>query len=148
MSAVEYRVFQARLAMLAQTVAFVEDFCRRHAVVHDDAMRLTLIVEELFSNTVVHGHRGDCDAQIAITLAAAPGEVSLLYEDGAPRFDPLAAHALARHRVAAGVEERPVGGLGVLLIMELCRDAHYAHEDGRKASYRARAFCIATRAPL
>jgi anti-sigma regulatory factor (Ser/Thr protein kinase) len=137
MSAGEHRVFQARLAILAQTGAFVEAFCRRHSVARADALRLTLIVEELFSNTVAHGHGGDCDAEIGLTLTAADGEVSLLYEDAAPPFDPLAAPLPASEGHAADATERPVGGLGVLLVRKLVRDARYAYENGRNRLWLA-----------
>ena len=117
--------------MLAETAAFVEAWGRRHGIAPADRLRLTLIVEELFSNTVVHGHGGDSDTEIGITLSCDAGNVSLLYEDAAPRFDPLAAHAASPHHLSPDLESRPVGGLGLLLVNELARDACYAFEDGR-----------------
>jgi len=49
-------VFEARMARLPDAIGFAEDFCRQHGIVHDDRLRLTLVVEELFTNTVEHGH--------------------------------------------------------------------------------------------
>jgi anti-sigma regulatory factor (Ser/Thr protein kinase) len=46
-------------------------------------------VEELFLNTVKHGHRGGSDAPVWITMEAADGSVSLTYEDRAPPFNPF-----------------------------------------------------------
>jgi anti-sigma regulatory factor (Ser/Thr protein kinase) len=55
MDLTEQRQFPARMAMLAETAAFVETFCARRGVGQDAALRLVLIVEELFTNTVTHG---------------------------------------------------------------------------------------------
>jgi serine/threonine-protein kinase RsbW len=131
MIAAEHRIFEARLAMLAETTAFVESFCRGHGIAHADALRLTLIVEELFTNTVTHGHGGDCDAPIGILLSADAGEVSLVYEDTAPRYDPLAGFSEPPSALDADVEARPIGGLGVFLVGQLVHDARYAYEEDR-----------------
>jgi serine/threonine-protein kinase RsbW len=131
MSAAEHRIFEARLAMLAETAAFVESFCRRHGLAHADALRLTLIVEELFTNTVMHGHGADCEAPIRISLSADAGQVWLIYEDTAPRYDPLAGFSAPPSALDADVEARPIGGLGVFLVGQLVHDARYAYEEGR-----------------
>ena len=131
MNGEEHRVFEARLAMLAETAAFVESFCSRHGIARTDTLRLTLIVEELFTNTVTHGHGGDRDASIGIALSADAGEVSLIYEDTAPRYDPLAGFSTPPSALDADVEARPIGGLGVFLVGQLVHDARYAYEEGR-----------------
>jgi len=109
----------------------VQDFCRRHGIGHRDALRLTLIVEELFTNTVRHGHRGDCDLPIRIALDTDEGSLTLFYEDAAPRYDPLARLAAMPASLATPFESRPVGGLGVVLVGMLAESARYAYEDER-----------------
>jgi len=108
----------------------VQDFCRRHGIGHRDALRLTLIVEELFTNTVRHGYRGDCDLPIRIALCAEETAVSLCYEDAAPPYDPLARFASASSALSAPFEARHVGGLGIVLVGVLAEGAHYAYEGG------------------
>jgi serine/threonine-protein kinase RsbW len=111
--------------------AFVEDFCARKRIGRADALRLTLVVEELFTNSVTHGYGFECDEPIEIALSAAASEIALLYEDAAPPYDPLAPHAAAPDHLQATVESRPVGGLGVHLVRELAAGATYAREGGR-----------------
>ena len=55
----ERRVFEARFGMLPATAAFVAGFCARHGIARNDALRLTLIVEELFTNSMAHGYGGE-----------------------------------------------------------------------------------------
>ena len=122
--------FPAQLAMLPATAAFTREFCDRHGIGHDDALRLTLLVEELFSNTMRHGHGGDSDAPIHITLSADERQVTLLYEDTAPPFNPLEQSATPPASLDATINSRGVGGLGVHLLFQLASNARYAYEQG------------------
>ena len=118
-------MFLARRADLRRIGSFVEQFCTESAIPREKCLRLNVVLEELFVNTVTHGHRADTDAPIWITLErkaepAAPG-VQVTYEDTAPAFNPLA------YRVEIG----KVGGLGVLLTRELAATRDYAYIFGR-----------------
>jgi anti-sigma regulatory factor (Ser/Thr protein kinase) len=127
-AAPERRVFGARMRNLPETAAFVDDFCARHGIGRDDALRLALIIEELFANTVAHGYRQEGDAPIAIALARGDGMVAVAYEDAAPQFDPSAQPPAD---ISAPVESRPIGGLGLHLVRKFARNIRYAREDGR-----------------
>ena len=130
MSTREQKQFPARLAMLHDTAAFAQAFCDRHGIVHDDAMRLTMIIEELFTNSVEHGYGGESDAPIRIALSAESGGIDLLYEDSAPRYDPLSGLVGSPASVARAVESRPIGGLGLYLVTQLVERCSYAYEEG------------------
>lgn len=130
MSATAQLTLSARMAQWERALAFVEDFCDRHDVARRDRLRLALVAEELFTNVVEHGHAGGAEAPIRIELGVAPGRLQLMVEDRAAPFDPLA-HARARPpHLEGGVDERPVGGLGLYLIEQLALDARYAREEG------------------
>jgi serine/threonine-protein kinase RsbW len=130
MTAVEQRVFEARMVMLPETATFVESFCAFHGIGRADALRLTVIVEELFTNTVEHGYGGESDAPIRIVLSVAVDEVEVFYEDGAPRYDPLDRLSRTPLDLDATIDSRPVGGLGVQLVRQLTASARYVHADG------------------
>src|SRR5215470_16931697 len=102
------RDFPARMAMLAETATFVEEFCARHGVSRDDALRVTLIVEELFTNTVRHGFRGDSDSLIAIGLARRGADIEVHYEDRAPPHDPTEGLLSSPASLNAPLEARPI----------------------------------------
>ena len=126
----EQRIYAARLADIADAAAFAQDFCRRHGIGLRETSRLTLIIEELFTNTVRHGYRGDCDLPVRIALDTKAGAVTLFYEDAAPRYDPLARSKATPASLATPFESRPAGGLGVALVDMLAESARYAYEDG------------------
>lgn len=119
------------MGALPETAGFVAKFCNLHAIGPEDVLRLTLIVEELFTNTVEHGYGGECDAPIHIALSAGAAAVALLFEDAAPRYDPLSPLAGLAANLDAAVDSRPVGKLGIQLIRQLSESARYAREDGR-----------------
>lgn len=117
--------------MLNEAQAFVEGFGGRNGLTECNVLRLQLIIEELFTNTVTHGYGRECDEPVEITLAAQGGRVTLFYEDAARPYDPLATLPTSQSRLAAPVEQRPVGQLGLLLVAGLVDDARYTREDGR-----------------
>lgn len=127
----ERRVFAARLVALPATAAFIDDFCARNGLDVADALRVTLVVEELFTNSVLHGYGGDSDAPIELTLCATAGAVDVLYEDAAPAYDPLPQFAAAPDHLHGTVESRRAGGLGMHLVGELTASARYAREGER-----------------
>jgi serine/threonine-protein kinase RsbW len=89
-------------------------------------MRLVLVIEELFTNTIKHGYHSESNRPVQIALAAKDGRAELDYRDQAPAFDPI--HACIRH-----VPEQPpvdVGGMGLRLIQTLGHKASYAYQDG------------------
>ncbi len=121
-------IVQARMAELADALAFVDRFCAAQQIGDEPRLRLTLVVEELFSNTVQHGHRGDAASPVRLALSRAAQGIELFYEDRAPAFDPLAwSHA---HATPPPPDAATPGGRGVLLVLQLSSATRYAFEDG------------------
>ena len=101
-------------------------------------MRLRLAVEELFVNTVTHGHGGDTSHPVDVTVRIEGDRVVLVYEDTAPEFDPFL--KVEAPEPSAAVEERPVGHIGVFLITQLAERYVYARVHDRN--------CITVELPI
>ena len=111
--------------------AFVERFGTLAGVGQDARLRLNLVLEELFTNTVRHGYRDGTDAPVWITLSRDEGDVRVVYEDCGPPFNPYAWLAAA---ASAGPQPlRRPGGLGILLTRELAASRDYAYVFGRNS---------------
>ena len=123
------RVFPARLRAFELVKALIDEFGAAAELSRENRNKLTLIVEELFTNTVNHGHRGDSDAPVFITFEEDEGDVQLIYEDSAPQFDPLAAGN--RTDIDSTIKERKVGGLGIFITIGLTEKADYSYVEGR-----------------
>lgn len=126
----ESRTFDARMEALPATAAFVEGFCARHGVDTADMLRLTLVVEELFTNVVVHGYGRDTGGAIRLDLALDGRDVSLTCRDEAPPFDPRPALERLPADLGEPVETRRIGGLGHLLVGRLVDVAGYVRAEG------------------
>ena len=130
MSAGRHRqTFPARRDVLPQVEAFLAEVCAGAGLTREACLRVTLLVEELFTNTVVHGHGADSDAPVRLDCEVEAGRIALVYEDTGPPHDPFA--AMASPDPGADVEDRPVGGLGVLLVSAMARQVEYRRADER-----------------
>ena len=125
----ETREFSARMSALRELRAFIEAVCREAAIARNDILRIALVVEELFTNSVKHGYGGDSAKRVWLTLQLEDGDCRLVYEDAAPPYDPFAGPA--RPDLEAPVEARPVGGLGVLLVERFSRSHEYTRVGDR-----------------
>ena len=115
---------------LAAATRWIEDCCGQLGLSSGDVLRLTLIVEELFTNTVGHGHGGDCDSPVHVALRAEPTEIVLDYADTAPAFDALERAQVLQAEVLADADERGVGGLGLVLVASMAARAGYLRHEG------------------
>ena len=121
--------FPARLEAFDDIKALIDKFGLMANLGPEDRHKVTLIVEELFTNTVNHGHGGDSDASVSIAFEHRDGEIQLIYEDSAPPFDPLAAGR--RTDIESTINERRIGGLGILITIGLAARGDYSYVDGR-----------------
>ena len=122
-------LFPARLIQLRTLRRFLEAFFARAGLAHDDCLRVNLVLEELFTNTVKHGYRGECDAPIWVGLRVAQGRLHVTYEDSAPPFNPYV--GLPEFAPESTLRSRKIGGLGVLLTRKLANSRDYAYLYGR-----------------
>ena len=120
-------VFPARRDAFASLRTFVEETCAGAQIPRPDYLRIMLLIEELFVNTVEHGHGGDSDAPVRLLLTVTATAVTVEYQDTARPFDPFTSAPPPSY--AEDVTDRPVGGLGVSLIMTMAEDVGYARRD-------------------
>ena len=121
-------MFPAKLGAWHLAREFLERFCADASLARTPGLRLNLILEELFTNTVNHGHRGDSDFLIWITLSEFDRKVVVTYLDQGLPFNPL---AMSKAQLDVPPDERKIGGLGVYLTRELTLDSSYAYLYGR-----------------
>jgi len=123
-------VLPAGLSCLPRLIAFVEEFCDAHHIAANDRLRLTLIAEELFTNTATHGLRGSGAGEVRIALDAEATRVTMSFEDSAPAFDPLAHLDAALADLDAPTERRRIGGFGLALVARMADRISYARDEG------------------
>ena len=117
----ERRRFSARLAEFDAISAFIESACA--SMKDEERLRIVLIVEELFANSINHGYGGDSEQPVWLVLEVTDADCHLVYEDCAPAYDPFAAVDMSS--TEADVDTRRVGGLGIVLLVELSASRSY-----------------------
>lgn len=111
--------YMSELPALQQALA---DRARQLGFAEEAALRLQLIVEELFTNTVTHGHGGGSDAPVTCRITRHPAGALLRYTDAAPPYD----LASIPEQMAS---ETVIGGLGVTLIRGLSQKMQYTRQN-------------------
>ena len=118
----------ATLEGLDRVTEAFEAFASAHGV--SDAVRrsIQIVLDELLSNTARCGKVGSREpvVEVGFRLEGRTLRVEIV-DDGVP-FDPLAAE---EPDTTLSLEERPIGGLGVMLVRRLVDEVSYEGEGGR-----------------
>lgn len=122
--------FPAALDSLAAMVAHLQS--RAHRCGGTTLLRAETALEELLTNSIVHGQAALSPAA-SVWLSAVGGDdgVHLRYEDAFAPFDPMACIDEALRRTTNPMEQRPPGGLGLLMVFRLADGFDYRHVQGR-----------------
>jgi len=121
------RRFDARIAEFDAMRGFIE--ASAGPMGKEDQMRVILLVEELFANSVTHGYGGDCDKPVWLSMDVTSQACRVVYEDEAPEYDPFASPDRALRDGA--IEDRPIGGLGIVLLTEMSSTHSYSRRGAR-----------------
>ena len=113
---------------LGRITAAVGDFGQREDWPAETVFRLNLALEEFVLNIMNHGHE-DGLHEIEITLTSEPDAITIEITDDARPFDPL--NDAPQPDLAAAIEDRPVGGLGIHLVRTMMDEMNYRREGGK-----------------
>ncbi len=118
---------QAVRASLPELLGFAIEVAREAGLDEQTAHALRLAVEEACVNVIEHGYAGMPPGPIELTIAEEAGGVRVEIADRARPFAPDAAPV---PDLQAAIEDRPMGGLGWLLIRELMDEVRHAPREG------------------
>lgn len=89
--------------------------------------RINLALEEMITNIIKHGYDDYNSHEIWVSLEVGKNEITGIIKDDGHEFNPL---VQKKKEVAASLEERKVGGLGIQLTRELLDHVGYKRENG------------------
>jgi sigma-B regulation protein RsbU (phosphoserine phosphatase) len=122
-------------AALEAAVTFVREFWQRHALADADRFAVDFAIEELFTNMIKYGRKSATRITLRLTREAGAVAVLLVDPDSDP-FDPTAARPVD---LAAPIEKRTPGRLGLPLIHKLVDDFAFAYAGSEsRISFRKR----------
>ena len=100
---------------------FVEAVCAEAEIRPDTCFDLTLAVEEAASNVIAHGYKGR-GGPLCVRLEVSGDDVTVGVRDQARPFKP---GKIKPPDTKTPLEDRPVGGLGLLLMHRLMDEVRY-----------------------
>jgi anti-sigma regulatory factor (Ser/Thr protein kinase) len=121
--------FSADISALPAILAQLEELCPRSekAVVQ----KAVTSIEELFTNSVFHGLRDEGETtDIGLAVSEEDGVLHVRYEDGFGAFDPFQDLEVVSEQAGQSIEQRPVGGLGRLIVRGLADKVSYTRDGG------------------
>lgn len=86
-----------------------------------------LVVDELVSNLLKHGFGSAPDQRSYLTIAFDDDLLEIELKDNGRRFNPLIQPE--PELLGRGLQDRPVGGLGVYLVLKTMDETHYEWID-------------------
>lgn len=105
---------------------FVAQFCSAGGMPADDAFALSLALDELVTNVIMHGYADRAEHEIQVALSLAGNNVVVEMEDDARPFDPTQPTVVD---LAADLQHRQIGGLGLHFVRRAMDEMTYRRTD-------------------
>jgi serine/threonine-protein kinase RsbW len=123
--------FPGTLDSLEALRNFVGDAAARAGLDSGAVYRLSLAVDEVATNVVIHGYQENgCSGSIELDSAIEDGMLVVRMFDTSPEYTPDD-HAVLPEDLAVPLEDREPGGLGLFLTTQSVDDFRYERRDGR-----------------
>ncbi|HSV46277.1 MAG TPA: ATP-binding protein [Ramlibacter sp.] len=117
------RVLSSRLDEIALLAQALEDWGDEAGVAPAAIAHMNLMLDELITNIVQHGYRGQAGGHIGVEAQATGGALQVELTDHAFAWDPLQGPAVD---TTLGIDEREIGGLGIHFVRTLADELEYA----------------------
>ncbi|MEY2984094.1 MAG: hypothetical protein RLZZ568_711 [Cyanobacteriota bacterium] len=120
------------LESLSQIAAYIMKAANQCGLDKKSAYKLRLAVDEIATNIIIHGYQeagrsGDITVEAAINEA----QLTVTIEDTGEPYDPTHHHLPSESDLSTSLEDRPVGGLGIYLVLEGVDEFQYQHDGDR-----------------
>jgi anti-sigma regulatory factor (Ser/Thr protein kinase) len=111
------------LAGLAEEIGKI---ARKWKIPKSEAMNINLAVEEAVSNIILYAYTDQKQHEIRISLSLEKNMLTIIIADDGIPFNPLERE---EPDISLPVDDRPVGGLGIFLIMNIMNEVFYLRKD-------------------
>ena len=116
------------IQQIPQLADFVETIATEKNLDQGTAMSLNLALEEAVTNVIQYAYPEGSDGLVDIEAVIRDNQLDFIISDSGKAFDPT---AKAEVDISMGVEERPIGGLGIHLVKHIMDSVTYRREDGK-----------------
>lgn len=117
-----------RLPELERVATLVQTFGTGAGLPEDAIYKMNLALEEILTNIIHYGFDDGAVHEIAILLTLDGHQWSAAVSDDGKPFDP---HQAPAPDLDAPLEDRPIGGLGLFLVMRMMDQVRYSRSGNR-----------------
>jgi sigma-B regulation protein RsbU (phosphoserine phosphatase) len=119
---------EADIARIADVLDEVQAFSDRVDLPPGIGQKLGIILDELLNNSISYGFEDASGHHIDVHIHADPGRLTMKVSDEGIPFNPF---ALSKPDTNLGIDDREIGGLGVMLVAEMTDSQGYERLSGR-----------------
>ena len=109
---------------------FVSLFAQEQGFSTEKVSKIALALEEVLVNIIKYAYQGR-DPAGDIEITCKPGDSHALIIDVVDSGIPFDISSVREPDVAAGIDERRIGGLGIYFVKQFMDDVRYSREEGR-----------------
>ena len=126
-------IFEAVPESLEPIRSLITSFGSVQGIDKNKIYKLCLAVDEIASNIINYGYpmAGINDGTIKVFIELNDNKLTIVLEDYATPFDPLRKLLPTPEDLAKPMEEKPIGGLGILIARQSVDAFNYEFTDGK-----------------
>ena len=122
-------VVEATKTNLGKVFDFINKQLSSYSCSENTKSKINIGVEEIFVNIVNYAYGNENgEVEIGCEILGTPLKVEISFLDSGKKFDPL---SYAEPDTTLSVENRKIGGLGILLTKRLMDDVQYEYINGK-----------------
>ena len=121
-------LLQNDIRQIPQLADFVETIAQESNVDQSLAMTLNLALEEAVTNVIMYAYPKGSQGLVDLEAIVRENSLVFILSDSGSPFDPTAA---PKADISLNVEERPIGGLGIYMVMHIMDKVEYRRENDR-----------------
>lgn len=106
---------------------WIETLAEEAGLPMDKTFQLNLALEEAVVNVMNYAYPGQQGMPIQIEANSEPSRLTFVIDDTGVPYDPTQNES---PDITLSAEERPIGGLGVMLVKQLMNEVTYEYRDG------------------
>ncbi len=114
------------IKQISRLTDFVEGIAKEKSLDHSLASSLNLALEEAVTNVILYAYPEGTDGVVDIEAIIKESRIEFIVKDSGKAFDPT---AKPDTDITLGVEQRRIGGLGILMVKNIMDKVEYRREN-------------------
>ena len=116
------------IQQIPQLAAFVEAIAEKKQLDHSLSLNLNLALEEAVTNVIMYAYPKGTDGLVDIEAIIREHSLTFIVSDSGQPFDPT---SQPQADISLGVDDRPIGGLGIYMVRNIMDSVSYRRSDGK-----------------